>query len=385
MNILNAVLAFAAYMVILSTLVSAIVELIFQYKDKRQSYFREIISRLFDDIIWPRLEQQILSQQLPKQDNGDNDNPNNSSEEKTKAKKRAKDNFVNAMVSVTGLRAVKKGESSKSHFSDNEKKTESLTSVEFASRFAKTCSGKIIYTLGKEKAEVIVADLVRSFEDLSVGSTSDFRTRASKWSLAVGFVLAFSLNIDAFQLFKELNSDPKVVEQVIAATSDQIKTMQEADNADNQKEHLDTIKDTLSVVGHVGLSVGWDYFPICKPSVSVLDSRCPKQTAVDEHENNNTNEPHRYVFWLLGLISTGIFVGLGSPFWFQVFQRMSMAAQLVRGIQSPQEKLKNNPGTVNQAAADPLQYFREPVEAYMLAAKAESILPSREDKSRPID
>ncbi|MGF1860557.1 hypothetical protein [Photobacterium profundum] len=361
-------------MVILSTLVSAIVESIFQFRNKRQDYFREIISRLFDDIIWRRLKGNIYGQHVR--------NVPKPKEELIRGQ--AKEEFLNVMTSVTGLKTAQVDNFSKSTFWKSEKKTERLTSIEFASRFAKTRSGKVIHSLGKEKAEIIVADLVRSFEDLSVGSTSDFRARARKWSLSVGMVLAFAINIDAFQIFKQLNSDSKIAEQVIAATSEQLDELKQSGFAD--EEILDTINKSIAVIGSVGLPVGRDYFPFC--CASTIDQRCP----INSDASNGTEqdregksvkrkcnyalfEPWSYhhIFWLLGVVSTGIFVGLGSPFWFQVFKRMSVAAQLVSGLSTS----KKQPMSAKEEAADnaaPL--YQEAVEAFILAAKAEAIFSS---------
>lgn len=365
MNILNDVLAFASYMVILSTLVSAIIELIFHVRSKRQVYFDEIISRLFDDVIWRRFGDKLTG-------------PHKHRVLGEKIRKDTRKEFLKAMASVTGLKTD--NPPSRTYW-EGEKKTERLTSVEFATRFAKTRSGKIIHAFKERDAEIIIADLVRSFEDLSVGSTSDFHSRARKWSLWVGFLLSFVMNIDSFQLFKQLNNDPEVAAQVIAATSKTLEKKHEPTGED-----INAIKESLSLAGYAGLPIGWDYFPFCNESK--VDQRCLKDVE-DEGVSNVQdgmvvstfydffNENHHYVFWFLGVLSTGIFVGLGSPFWFQVFQRMSVAVQLVRGLSSPKEQHSDN-AMAGNVTSDSLKPFEESIAAFKLAAEAEAILSSED-------
>ncbi len=384
-------------MVILSTLVSAIVEWIFQLKDRRHSYFNEVMSRFFEEVIWRKLQKQIertYGTILKNEDSLDF----------------ARKEYLKVMNSVTGLSAVSssKGKSTsitsslfgsgsessqigmnrekdktnewslkKEEFMRNflkpvfwktEKKTERLTSVEFAYRFAKTRPGKIIYSMDDYNRRVVVEDLLRRFDELSVGSTSDFRVRARKWSLWVGLFLVLTFNVDAVHLFQQLNNDPQLSKHLIAETSELLNELKESERI--EPSHLEEINKAIN--GIDGLAVGWEYFPHCKVfnvDKDEIDNRCSAETVRD------------WIIWAFGIGSTTIFVGLGSPFWFQVFQRMSVAAQLARGFTSSKSQTVNVADSKSNAAlSSPL--YEEAVEAFVLSAKADAILPSEDGESR---
>ena len=124
------------------------------------------------------------------------------------------------------------------------------------------------------------------------------------------------------------------------------KISQQSKIANIQKTFQDA-KNQISELGALGVPIGWDFYPNCpygkgesewaksNPRCSNIpkDSRavkwawlgaCPLNTLINDFAG--------FMVWLLKVIITGILIGLGAPFWFDVAKRL---AQIRKGLKNP--------------------------------------------------
>lgn len=110
------------------------------------------------------------------------------------------------------------------------------------------------------------------------------------------------------------------------------------------------IKDTINQVFELrslGVPIGWEYYPNCPYGENdsqwlTSDSQCKKisdknRTIKWDWAGNSpitylSNDLPGFIIWLVKVIITGMLIGLGAPFWFDVAKRL---AQIRKGLKNP--------------------------------------------------
>jgi len=341
MAVLEAGVAFAVLMIVFSTIATSIVELIHKLLGTRATHLKRAVGYLFESIIWPR-----LGQNLPRLSDQETDE---------QAKARHAEMFVTLLtanpISVLrgkdNLSIARQSETSETLAYGTVKQEfpgrdiDYLTPLSFAERLGRTEVGKVILDEGEEFVEDLVTDFVRSFDRLSRAGTDFVRNRARAVSLVVGIGLALTVNIDAGRLITTLIDNPDLRQGVTSEADRIIQANQQAeeklvrtvrDLADKKEgiskeeveESLDQIRVRLDELKAYGLPIGYDYYPWAEFGA------CPVghwPCALDER-----NEVPRFLRWLFMCILSGVLIGLGGPFWYEVFGRLSQITRIVRSL-----------------------------------------------------
>ncbi len=149
---------------------------------------------------------------------------------------------------------------------------------------------------------------------------------------------------------KEAKNDPTRVSE-IETLEKELKTIQNNIAEESKKaaikNALQDAQNQVSDLRTLGVPIGWDYYPNCpygKAAVEWLHSS-PKCRDIPDTKRDlkwdligscpiNTlwNDFYGFLVWLLKVIITGILIGLGAPFWFDVAKRLS---QIRRGLKNP--------------------------------------------------
>ena len=257
--------------------------------------------------------------------------------------------------------------------------------------------------------EALVTQLLKKFQTIGGACSETFARHSRGWSMAVGFFLAFFLNVDSLDLLNSYLTHPTLRQQVIAARNDTNQFPQAAvpadrpgttlaparaalatatdrlgDTADDLTKTMDTFsaalnpeerqrfsqtvqthlqnvvsqaKEVESGVGAldddltqtqrtirgvtqsltVSFPIGWKRFPNCTGESADLrchGQRSPAAPAAAQASSwpfvatlvrwwdilGKTREVDAEGFnqWLVGVLLTGLLLGLGTPFWVQV-------------------------------------------------------------------
>ena len=369
MELLESALAFAVVMIVLSTIVTGIVEALLRFFGVRQKTLRATIESLFDKIVWPRLEARLKQQAASRKTAGTD---GAASDVETSARS----DFVNGMT-------FNPAAGSSDRLLSHQKRIDVLSVVAFAERLGRTDVGQAILAEGTAAVEPIIQDFTRSFERFSSAGREVFRKNAKQAAIAVGIVLAFAANIDAGRLFTTLTDNPDVRQSLIeqagkAAEANQkavatLQTLQDqiASNGlqDNQAEEIKTqigeIKGGLEALASEGLPIGHSFYPYCTQG-TVGDKACAASP-------DNATRVEKAVSWVLLTIVAGVLIGLGGPFWFRVFSGLSQVFQVLRAFrggsqpeQAVPEKLPTTPAA--EASAKP----ESVLDAFKVAADAQA-------------
>lgn len=178
--------------------------------------------------------------------------------------------------------------------------------------------------------------LAAGFAHLEADASALFATRARLLSNLCGIFLALAVNVDAVRLFDHYASDPvgtaKTIAELAAARPSN-GTQPQAD-AEAEQRIAATI-DELRGLAAVGVPVGATFFPYCSPPAgqAQFDPRCDRDlTGWAAFKTAIAAQPLDAFFWLLRVLVTGLLIGLGGPYWFDLAMALSRWREILRGL-----------------------------------------------------
>jgi hypothetical protein len=310
---------------------------------------------------------------------------------------------------------------------DLNKALDGLTEQEFLTRLRASEVGQAVLESAPGRAEELFLLWRDRFNALGRAASERFARQSRRGTVILGFVLAFSLNIDAFNLLSRYMTNPDLAASVLAK-QDAILTGKGLPPADSPEanelakkitkledvavqisgslgqagqtlsESLAPLKNaaeatrtslqlvnariedtraameaTRTVVIQAGgtlaglssaFPIGWAAYPNCVPGVT--DPRCAEWRQRPAAKTSDCwltqwipgllREDMGNAFkWLLGLIVTGAFLGLGTPFWVEIFNNFLRARSLITNFRATAknvaETLNIQPG--DEGAASP--------------------------------
>lgn len=172
------------------------------------------------------------------------------------------------------------------------------------------------------------------------------------------------------------------------------------------------IATTVGSLTDVGVPVGWRYFPFCLPDRNGLNPGTPpgctglKAYAEYLEDGRVTGEAdetgwlvrpfettrHHVLAvwywlgermsglgsWLVGILLAGVLIGLGGPFWFDFYKRLSMVTQIARGmgLGGPRQALDADKDENRDTKTDPQTEHapKKAVDAFRDAVDAQSLV-----------
>jgi len=339
---LDALLAFAITMMVLSTIVSAIVEAGHTLLNQRSKGLERLMEHMFDKVIAPR-----LAGRMPADVTGSR--------------------FVKQMTDMRWLPIETNATQwKKIYYAIANKlgrvdKVQKLTTLEFLERVAESSVGAAVVSRFKKTADenqalgIFLEDLVSKFEDFGDNASTYFARRARMYSVIVGFILVFSINFSAIDMAKTLiqseSARSALIEQsdaIAEQLNEQLKReLEKAKNSDggsvpnpefDPKELERSIKEGVRTLQESQLPVGWQHAPWQSEQ---------KNTAWEKFSEWITFGD--FVHWAGSVLLGGLLVGLGGPFWFDTYRRLASLSSVARAFQS---EVKQDGSQKAQAAGE---------------------------------
>lgn len=208
----------------------------------------------------------------------------------------------------------------------------------------------------------------RRYNELCAAASVEFKENRRVWSIIGGILLAFVFNVDAVRIYNDYLKRPELAASIAARAEQLERTAEEAqrrfdeavENRNNDEENIEAInarigelQDSIAELETSGVALGWRFPPHC---LFFLDSNLQPQEKqaqpapqADEQKSKDSTtdddkpatssvgkaEPSCSVpvpakpspaFWLgsfASILATGILIGLGAPFWFDVARRLA--------------------------------------------------------------
>lgn len=366
MNWILALVAFAGLMAILSTVVTVTVEAIHKAFSMRKTGLQEMLRALHDNVV-----RELDAGNRPNRDILKNN-----------GRTREAAQFANAMTKSPSF-----GGGGRWWWPSNwglnlfQRRFERLTKRQFAEQLAQTDFGAKLSASDRATIRRVLAHTSYEFDRYGVAQSQFFRRRAKVFSGLVAFAFVSLANVNAIDLYMHLATDEAALgrtmrfiegnnlqamadraEQVQARLDAQVERLaDEAESmaaagdaltAEQQLEALRTARQevatTVSQIGaYTGLPMGRRYFPYCEDVLADPD-QCAgfdgddwqimyTSWSVPEPLVRLGTSPGDAIVWLLSLIATAGLLGLGAPFWFDLFNR---TAALAGGQMLRQPKLE---------------------------------------------
>ena len=300
MPILDAALAFALTMLVISTTVTAFLSFGRFVAGTRRDVMRKMLEEYYTKELQPVINREMVR--------------------------------LKGVVNATTEAELKKlaGEVSTSKlFADVDvsKLVEASTS-EITERLKRSDLGTKLMTDLKNEADTIFDELGKRYEAVGARFTVSFRTKSKWWATGIALVLALALNIDSIFIMDSYIKNQGLRDAVIAQRdsiqqdyTDLVSSMEGQDDTVTKKQLEDafsTSQNQVTTLTGIGLPLGWTYFP----HVGLTDSQSKEFT-----DKNNTQG---WTFWALGILLTAGLAGLGGPFWYDAVSGISHAADAAR-------------------------------------------------------
>jgi len=366
MEWLEAALAFAVIMMVLSTMVTVVIETAHRVFRLRENGLRRIMETMYGKVIQPRLaggadvgaagmkdfvEHMTLSQFQPNEAGGN-----------------GLGNAVPALLNATRLK--------------------SLSTLEFIERLAETRAGSAlsaeVQRIGTEHGDALIKYLASKYESIGESASEYFARRARASSAFVAICLAFALNVNAIDMFKTLLTNQDVRTAWIAQGK------KVGQQAGQQQQRLETVLAELKAKGEasaqeVQQAIAHNTEVLQATAASLESSGIPMGWArAPWHgtEWSTAGLPYRawlVMQWLAAVLLAGLLIGLGGPFWFDTFMKLSSLTAILRGRQTPVQKAKEPSGA--PADVDLTEIFATADKGQMVRAAPGPAEPMPEGKS----
>ncbi|MEM8957084.1 MAG: hypothetical protein AAGC86_04630 [Pseudomonadota bacterium] len=394
MDILQGALAFAVAMIVFSTVVTGIVEVILRALRIRPLLLIQAMEHYVEQYLQREMQRRGLTYL---------------DDEKWKD---LKSHIVGALVGNPAKTAVPSidatGEVANNTTIGRFSAVEDLSTYAFLQRLAKTEAGQElvakyheIQTGAHDELHAFLQDALRTFERFMATVNERFRIRSQRYAMLVALVFAVGFNVSAGRLFTQLTTDTPLQQELIvqaeayaeenrqraAALRAQFAAAEEeaaqqptgetpdaqetspsdADATGQDPVEAQTLEDLLEradalqkrseeLLLESGLPLGPTYFPYNRSCADWRQMITPEATGDnwvtqtcaalgrftgDEGSESSdaqntagmdTTEPTRgnLLMWMINVVIAGFLIGLGGPFWYRVYSSLSNVAQIVR-------------------------------------------------------
>ncbi|MEM9570656.1 MAG: hypothetical protein AAF996_04260 [Pseudomonadota bacterium] len=377
MSFLLALAAFAAIVAVYSTVVTVIVEGLQKVLALRSAGMNEMLRAFYD---------QTLSSLQP---NDTPDDEKAASSRSNKPSDAAK-SFADSITRKTPSESLKfwyiRNWPLIGHiFASRRQK---MTTLQFIESLAETNEGAALARHKPGQLREALTTAAYQYERLGETQSEYFQSRAKLISVIVGMAVAIFINFDAITVYKELSTNAALSSRLtLAMDQEKLNLVQkvasdDAQNLESSSLMTPAIQQAAGDLRALGIPIGRKMFPHCEgyshtPATTssrqmitqaeaisadeYFDKRCGKtrQQTVNQtwalsfadflkQENANPagivdttgywfsyrghriaaigNNLQSFLMWALGVIVAGGLLGLGAPFWFKIFNRLSAMA-----------------------------------------------------------
>ncbi len=252
-----------------------------------------------------------------------------------------------------------------------------------------------------EKTKTELERLARKYEEFGSAVSAQFKRRSQAYSIVVGILLALLANLDGLRILEAYRSDAELAAAVIAQQErfvadhaeamkrqtdyekarDNYKKLKNDSNAkpaeieaaskkldkyhslEEIKEITEQARQQIANLTEMGVPIGWQYYPACPFGSDddkwlTSDRYCQaiklnvrKQCVFESCEGPINRALTGLVYdtggffrWLMTAVFTGLLIGLGAPFWFDVVKRLT---QFRQGLQKATSSSENRMSGAN--------------------------------------
>ncbi len=327
MEVLEGAAAFAVVMIVLSTIVTGIAEAFLRLFAIRQQVLADAIERLIVDEIVPTAKAGL---------HGVLD---------VNADGKLSEADVDALKKKLTLSPLAE-KAARIPFATMRFGHEKITTYSLLQRLAKSELGDAFAKKGRAELRAVLTDVSRTYERYAAAASERFRYKAHRITAIAAVIFAFGANVDAGRVFVHLMDDP-AARAALFAQAEAAKAANEAAVAKLDAVAAGAAEATLKEIGDsaealaasvtelresAGLPIGPSYYPFCGSELSELSIFGVSLSGVFAAEDCLGNKDRTLFGWAAYTLLAGILIGLGGPFWYQVYSSLSRVIGLARSL-----------------------------------------------------
>jgi hypothetical protein len=358
MNLLEGSIAFALALAGLATLCTVLIEILHRLFGLRAEGLRIMLDAYFED---------VLKSRLPAQDVA-----------------RLKANLLGKLTQSSLIKQLGDGWSWMPKFVRQRLlQADSLSAQDFLRRLPDSDVFKHLKEQAGDQAEQMRKELGEKYEQYGAAASDYFKHRAQLLSILAGLALALFGNIHAGRIFDAFVKNPELAQRMEAQADDiraalekqtQVVAQPAAKPAAGAEDTLKRIvadvestKASLQRYQEMGLPIGWAYYPNCFEQ-SGHDPHCGK--ALNHARERNAvaganadlrssllltacHDVTGFLLWLFTVVLTGVLIGLGGPFWYDLAMRLSQVKQAIAGKPAGQAEAEQVPAPATPQGKQP--------------------------------
>lgn len=248
-----------------------------------------------------------------------------------------------------------------------------LSTFDFIRRLAETDIGKRLAQRTEWEVDLLIDHLAARYEDYGNRASQLFRRYSQFFTVIIAVAFAVALNINAVTLVRTFQDNEKLTDAVAAqagqamanyqAQVEQLRKVAEADQAAAVEQELgelkaraNDLKTAIAGAKQLGLPIGWG-------KDGMFDESTLKQFLKKDKLDREKIGCY-WALWAVTTVLTGLLIGLGGPFWFDLVQRLTVVGQLAGALAKQQPASESADGSDTAAAGqDPKAAFKAVIDA----------------------
>lgn len=203
----------------------------------------------------------------------------------------------------------------------------------------------------------------QEYNELCAAASTQFKNNRHRWSVLIGVAFALVMNVNGLRIFETFMDNPALTATMIAQMDELVEKSEDAKgelekalasngdgSIDDFNQRLEYLQAQLGELEGKGIPIGWKYPPHCNlidwwsfRELSDTDlkpvTNCHHmQNPPAERDNNDLakGSPGMFAAFVVTLL-TGILIGLGAPFWFDLAKRLAQVRSMFKGKGTSEE------------------------------------------------
>ena len=382
MRELEVLLALAISMLLFSTVVSTLIEAIARLLRLRGGLLRSMLRTLFEDEVEKKLLGKESIAQLNMQVHKQLDTP------------------YRVLRKIIGLFRNTDNNSLSVQFADQFMDTlgsrTSLNANEFLRKLGDSDVGEAIHKKYQQNINLVIGELAVKFEEFGQEATSIYKKYTGLLNTMVAIAFAIVLNVNVVSLALEFYKNATLTNQMIVSfermendIANAAKAISKTDPAEDGEVTLEQIQENIQSIKELGLpieSINNIGFPLeyKNPTYVEIKAKALGKTPEEylEFKNNKPDQDidgeTRFDFlWMIGNIITGILIGLGAPFWFDIIKRISAIRRVASSVISPSKDITKNDSQAKTESTEAEVAKQQCTESFMASLLARKVVKNQ--------
>ncbi|KZN43976.1 hypothetical protein [Pseudoalteromonas luteoviolacea] len=238
---------------------------------------------------------------------------------------------------------------------DKKDSKEQISTLDFMRSLAQTDIGYRIYNNIEKDAQYFFDDIAYRFEEFGERYSEYYRQHARRMNIWVSIFLAFAMNINLITIVDSLQYRNGVSEAFVQKA---VSIVNEQPNTTN----IANFQSVLAEINSLRVPYGWPKQPFINNQAKPFDLGAYIIAFRDSIFMGVGQFGLGWLIWIVTTLITGMLIGLGSPFWFDVLKRLFSFSKVANLMFSANKNIAKD-NQPKHRAPEPWEVFERSIQA----------------------